>query len=321
MKALRIQNNQLNLAEVPLPESEGEALVRVIKSGVCGTDLELVKGYSNFNGTPGHEFVGAVEIADQNPDLIGKRVVGEINAGCGTCERCNAGDPRHCPNRTVLGIVGRDGAHAEYLKLPAANLFEVPDNISDASAVFVEPLAAAVGITERVEIKEDDKIAVIGDGKLGILSARALAAIGSKNVVLFGKTSSKLALASGGSFETFEIQTAQKMQFGFDVVVEASGSESGFETALQIVKPRGTIVLKSTYHGRAGWDASRVVVNEVTVVGSRCGRFAPALKLLASNQIRVDDLISDEFKLSDGVRAFERAESKGVLKVLISMEK
>jgi threonine dehydrogenase-like Zn-dependent dehydrogenase len=321
MRALRIQNNQLNLGEVPLPESEGEALVRVIKSGVCGTDLELVKGYANFNGTPGHEFVGIVEIADQNPGLVGKRVVGEINAGCGTCELCKAGDPRHCPDRTVLGIVGRDGAHAEYLTLPAVNLLQVPDHISDESAVFVEPLAAAVGITERVDIKEDDKIAVVGDGKLGILSARALAAIGFKNVVLFGKTTSKLALASGGSFETFEFQTTQKMPFGFDVVVEASGSESGFETALQIVKPRGTIVLKSTYQGRAGWDASRVVVNEVTVAGSRCGRFAPALELLASNQIKVDDLISDEFKLSDGVKAFEKAGSRGVLKVLISMEK
>ena len=321
MKALRIQNNQLNLAEVPLPESEEEALVRVIKSGVCGTDLELVKGYSNFNGTPGHEFVGAVEIADQNPDLIGKRVVGEINAGCGTCERCNDGDPRHCPNRTVLGIVGRDGAHAEYLKLPALNLLEVSDNISDESAVFVEPLAAAVGIAERVEIKVDDKIAVVGDGKLGILSARALAAIGSKNIVLFGKHREKLALASCEPIDTVNIQTTRKLPSGFDVVVEASGSESGFETALQIVKPRGTIVLKSTYHGRAGWDASRVVVNEVAVVGSRCGRFVPVLELLASNQIRVDDLISDEFRLTDGVQAFEKAGSRGVLKVLISMEK
>jgi threonine dehydrogenase-like Zn-dependent dehydrogenase len=197
----------------------------------------------------------------------------------------------------------------------------VPDNISDASAVFVEPLAAAVGITERVAIKEEDKIAIVGDGKLGILSARALAAIGSKKVVLFGKNSSKLALAYGGSIDTVNIQTTRKLPSGFDVVVEASGSGSGFEMALQIVKPRGTIVLKSTYHGRAGWDASRVVVNEVAVVGSRCGRFAPALKLLASNQIRVDDLISDEFRLSNGVKAFEKAGSIGVLKVLISMKK
>jgi threonine dehydrogenase-like Zn-dependent dehydrogenase len=279
-----------------------------------------VKGYSNFSGTPGHEFVGVVETATEKPELIGRRVVGEINAGCGFCELCIAGDSRHCPNRTVLGIVGRDGAHAEYVKLPAMNLLAVPDNITNEAAVFVEPLAAAVGIMERVQIRDEDKVAVIGDGKLGILAARALAASRSNGVVLFGKDSDKLALASRGSFETVNIQSTSSLPTHFDVVVEASGSESGFETALQIVKPRGTIVLKSTYHGRAGWDASRVVVNEVAVVGSRCGRFAPALELLASNQIRVDDLISDEFRLSDGVRAFERAGAKGVLKVLIGME-
>jgi threonine dehydrogenase-like Zn-dependent dehydrogenase len=320
MKALRIQNNQLMVADVPMPETDGEALVRVIKSGICGTDLELVKGYSNFSGTPGHEFVGVVESADLKPKLIGKRVVGEINAGCGVCALCIASDPRHCPKRTVLGIVGRDGAHAEYLKLPAVNLLGVPDNISDESAVFVEPLAAAVGIMERAHINNEAKIAVVGDGKLGILSARALAASRSNGVVLFGKNSDKLALASSGSFETINIQTVSNLPTQFDVVVEASGSESGFETALQIVKPRGTIVLKSTYHGRAGWDASRVVVNEIEVVGSRCGRFAPALDLLASNQIRVEDLISDEFRLTNGVQAFERAGAKGVLKVLIGME-
>ena len=320
MKALWIDGGELQLAEVSTPVADGEAVVRVIKSGICGTDLELVKGYSGFQGTPGHEFVGVVESATESPVLLGKRVVGEINAGCGVCELCKAGDSRHCPTRTVLGIVGRGGAHAEFLKLPSRNLFEVPENISDESAVFTEPLAAAVGITERVEFDADDKVAVIGDGKLGILCARALrATTPAKSVTLIGKHTEKLKLA-GNDVETLQVDESVGMKNAFDVIVEASGSESGFASALDLVKPRGLIVLKSTFHGLPTWEASRVVVDEITVVGSRCGRFAPALDLLSSNQIRVDDLISEEFSLTDGVAAFERAGTRGVLKVLLSMD-
>ena len=320
MKALRIDRGNLQLSDVPLPAADGEAVVRVIKSGICGTDLELVKGYSGFTGTPGHEFVGIVESAPDSPGLDAKRVVGEINAGCGECELCRSGDPRHCPGRTVLGIVGRDGAHAEYLKLPSRNLFEVPENVSDDAAVFTEPLAAAVGITERVDINTDDKVAVIGDGKLGILSARALrATTDAKSVTLIGKYDEKLKLAGKDGIETLMADQAGQMNGFFDVVVEASGSETGFASALDLVKPRGTIVLKSTFHGTPTWEASRVVVDEISVVGSRCGRFAPALALLSSNQISVEDLISEEFSLTNGVAAFERAGTKGVLKVLLSM--
>jgi len=319
MKALRIDDGSLRLSDVPHPAADGEAVVRVLKSGICGTDLELVKGYSGFSGTPGHEFVGVVESAEAN-ELIGKRVVGEINAGCGVCDLCVNGDPRHCSNRTVLGIVGRDGAHAEFLKLPARNLLEVPASISDETAVFTEPLAAAVGITERVEFKPDDKVAVIGDGKLGILCARTLkGTTDAESVTLIGRHPAKLSLVERDGIETAKADSIGNLKNAFDIVVEASGSESGFASALGLVKPRGTIVLKSTFHGLPTWEASRVVVDEITVVGSRCGRFAPALDLLSSNQIRIDDLISEEFSLTDGVAAFERAGTTGTLKVLLRM--
>ena len=321
MLALRISDKNLALKEVALPEKGSEALVRVLRSGICGTDIELVKGYSGFGGTLGHEFVGVVERSDEVPGLVGKRVVGEINAGCGTCGFCIAGDARHCPDRTVLGIVGRDGAHAEFLKLPAGNLLRVPSSISDESAVFVEPLAAALAITERVDIGSDRKVAVVGDGKLGILCARALAITCPTNdLTLFGKHADKLKLASKGKIEAQYVTNTTDFQRYFDIVVESSGSQNGFSTALEIVKPRGTIVLKSTYHGSANWDASRVVVNEVTVAGSRCGRFEPALQLLASNQIEVQDLISEEFSLANGVAAFERAGTRGVMKVMLRMD-
>ena len=321
MLALRINNQKLNLQNINRPEKSDEALIRVLRSGICGTDIELVKGYSGFSGTPGHEFVGIVDSSDDKPHLVGKRVVGEISAGCGTCELCMTGDPRHCPNRTVLGIVGRDGAHAEYLKLPTRNLLEVPQSISNESAVFVEPLAAAMAITERVDFGGGKKVAVIGDGKLGILCARALAASRSAgDLVLFGKHAEKMLLLTKSGIETKDVFTSTNFERQFDIVVEASGSQGGFATALEIIKPQGTIVLKSTYHGPANWDASRVVVNEVTVVGSRCGRFEPALRLLASNQIEVEDLISEEFSLSNGVAAFDRAGTRGVVKVMLRME-
>ena len=316
MKALRFTGGSLGVAEVDRPAAEGEALVRVTTSGICNTDIEIVRGYAGFEGTIGHEFVGIVEEGD--PGLVGKRVVGEINAGCGKCEKCVKGDPPHCPERTVLGIKGRDGAHAEFLKLPSRNLIVVPESVPDEQAVFVEPLAAALGITEQVEIGPDTSVGVVGDGKLGLLCAFALAQR-SKNVVIVGKHERKLEYAEDRDIEAVWLPTVGKFEPVFDVVVEASGSESGFATALDMVRPRGKIVLKSTFHGKPQWEAWRVVVDEITIVGSRCGRFEPALKLLEEGKVELDDLISAEFPLSKGVEAIAEAQKPGVMKVLLSM--
>jgi threonine dehydrogenase-like Zn-dependent dehydrogenase len=318
MKALRFENNKLYLAELEQPNREDEALVRVLKSGICNTDLEIVKGYANFRGTIGHEFVGVVEEAKNAEHLIGKRVVGEINAGCGVCDLCKKDDSRHCPNRTVLGIVGRDGAHAEFLNLPSRNLLEVPFDVSDEQAVFTEPLAAAFGITEQVEILHETRIAIIGDGKLGNLCAQSLA-LKSGNIFLIGKHKEKLSLVRNHNIESVLLEDAKKLAKDFDVVVEASGAESGFDLALDLLKPRGKLVLKSTFHGMAKWQAWRVVVDEITIVGSRCGRFAPALDLLKNKSVDVENLISEEFLLSDGLKAMRYAEQKGVMKVMLSV--
>ena len=317
MKALRFENNQLKLAEIEKPHSESEALIRVTKSGICNTDLEIVKGYAGFSGTIGHEFVGVVE-ASGDANLIGKRVVGEINAGCGECETCLKGDARHCPQRTVLGIIKRDGAHAEFLNLPTRNLLAVPAEVTDLQAVFVEPLAAAFGITEQVEILPETRVAVIGDGKLGNLCAQSMA-LKSENTFLIGKHADKLKLVAARNIQTVLLADASKLNGSLDVVVEASGSESGFAVALDLLKPRGKIVLKSTFQGRTNLEMWRVVVNEISVVGSRCGRFAPALELLKNRSVDVESLVSAELSLNDGVKAMTEAERKGVMKVILSM--
>ena len=317
MKALRFENNRLHLAEIPRPHVENETLVRVLKSGICNTDIEIVKGYAGFSGTIGHEFVGVVEASD-DAELIGKRVVGEINAGCGVCGRCRRNDARHCPQRTVLGIIGRDGAHAEFLNLPTRNLLEVPFEVSDLQAVFVEPLAAAFGITEQVEIFPETRVAVIGDGKLGNLCAQSLA-LKSENLFLIGKHRGKLDLVKGRNIETVLLENADKLNKSFDVVVEASGSESGFATALDLLKPRGKLVLKSTFSGKTNLEMWRVVVAEITIIGSRCGRFQPALDLLKHTSVDVESLISAELPLSDGVKALRKAEENGVMKVILSI--
>jgi threonine dehydrogenase-like Zn-dependent dehydrogenase len=316
MKALRVADKHVHLAEVPGPAANGEALVRVIKSGICNTDLEIARGYAGFNGTIGHEFVGVVEACRDAPVLDGTRVVGEINAGCGTCDLCLAGDPRHCPSRTVLGIHGRDGAHAEFLTLPTRNLIAVPESVSDNAAVFAEPLAAAYGISERVDIQPGTKVAVIGDGKLGLLSAMTMR-LRTDSVLLVGKHPEKMSIVDKLGVETMLLGKGKIPEKSFDVVIEASGSESGFATAMEMVKPRGSLVLKSTFHGTASWEASRVVVDEISIVGSRCGRLAPAVELLASKKVNVDELISDEYRLFDGVRALDEAAKHGVLKVLL----
>src|SRR5438309_1999271 len=332
MKALRYVNRELKIVEVPKPIGDGETVVRVTLSGICNTDLEIARGYAGFQGTIGHEFVGVIESASaarpsastpnaNKPSLTvglvpGQRVVGEINAGCGVCDLCHSVDPRHCPQRTVLGIVGRDGAHAEFLRLPMVNLLPVPDEIPDERAVFTEPLAAACGILERAEVSEDTGVAVIGDGKLGLLCAQVLAITGAA-VTLIGKHQNKLQIASRRGIETITVEQAKSRTRQFDLVVEASGSSSGFQLALDVLRPRGLLVLKSTFHGATEMNAARVVVDEISVVGSRCGRFAPALELLRSNRIDVESLISEEFGLADGVRAMERAAESDVRRVVV----
>lgn len=319
MKALRFVGKRLMIEEIAKPSVEGEAVVRVLKSGICNTDVEIVRGYAGFEGTIGHEFVGVCESAPDAPELVGKRVVGEINVGCGVCERCLSGDPRHCFARSVLGIKGRDGAHAEFLTLPARNLLEVPATVSDEQAIFTEPLAAAFGITEQIEVYDDTRIAVIGDGKLGLLCAMSLA-LKSKNVALVGKHEEKLSLAQRRNIEGILVQNiAPELHRSFDVVVEASGSESGFALGLDLLKPRGKMVLKSTFQGNTNLEMWRVVVDEITIVGSRCGKFAPALELLSGGKLDVESLITGEFSLTDGVRAMQRATEKGVLKVVLKM--
>jgi len=350
MLALRYENQKLSLADPAKPAADGEAIVRVTLSGICNTDLEIARGYAGFEGTLGHEFVGVIEELPTNvsearasagarqpgelslsttprglpalgPQLVelltrGQRVVGEINAGCGICDLCRAGDPRHCPARTVLGIVGRDGAHAEFLKLPVVNLIPVPDSISDEHAVFTEPLAAACGILDHVSLTKDTSVAVIGDGKLGLLCAQVLETTGAP-VTLIGKHQNKLQIAARRSVEILTLDRSRSEKGKFDVIVEASGSSSGFDLALDLVRPRGTVALKSTFHGKTDFDAARIVVNEIRVVGSRCGRFLPALELLEQHKVDVGSLISERFALSDGVRAMQRAGDEGVLKVLL----
>ena len=315
MLALRVEKKSVSVKNVEKPDGADEALVRVLLSGICNTDLEIARGYAGFKGTIGHEFVGVVE-ESTNGALVGSRVVGEINAGCGKCDLCRAGDSRHCARRTVLGIVGRDGAHAEFLQLPVENLLRVPKNVPDEHAVFTEPLAAACGILERVSISKTDRVAVIGDGKLGLLCAQVLALTGA-SLLLIGKHSSKLRIAERRGIETATPKQAAKRKRQLDVVVEASGAATGFGLALDLLRPKGQLVLKSTFHGKTELDAARIVVDEISIVGSRCGRFTPALDLLKKSAIDVDSLISEEYPLSNGVHAMRRASARGVLKVLL----
>ena len=292
----------------------GEALVRVRLAGVCNTDLELARGYMSFRGVPGHEFVGEVVQCDSAPEWIGRRVVGEINAACGNCETCRAGRPTHCPHRTTLGIAGRDGAFAEYLCLPVANLHCVPETVPDEMAVFVEPLAAACEITQAVYVRPTDRVVVLGDGKLGLLCAEVLQLTGCDLLVIGHHEESLGILAKRGIQTT---RTADIPLSAYDVVVEATGTPQGFATARRLVRPRGTIVLKSTYHGMVDADLTSVVVDEVMLAGSRCGPFEPALRLMAQNLVEVTSLIQGRFRLSEGLAAFERAGQRGVLKILI----
>jgi threonine dehydrogenase-like Zn-dependent dehydrogenase len=315
MRAL-VFDGQLKLEDRPKPRFTGEeCLVRVLKAGICNTDLEITRGYFGFNGVLGHEFVGVVE-ASLESTLIGKRVVGEINAACQQCEYCAQNLQRHCPNRTVLGILKRDGAFREYLTLPQQNLHLVPDNVSDQEAVFTEPIAAACEIVDQVEIGPSHSVVILGDGKLGLLISMVLSKTGC-SLTLVGKHANKMNLLSDYPIRQIPLDSAQSLPKVFDVVVEATGSACGWELALRLVKPRGTLVLKSTFHGHLAFNPAPIVVDEITVIGSRCGRFEPALRLLEQKEIHPTRLLYKTLPLDRGLEAFEMAQMPGVLKVLL----
>lgn len=315
MKAILVSDGLVTVEDnYPKPKPEvNQALIRVTMAGVCSTDLEIVKGYANFNGIIGHEFVGVVEEAPEI-EWVGKRVVGSINLGCDNCEVCWGDGPEHCPHRTVLGIIGHNGAFAEYLTLPMRNLVRVPDHVPDEQAVFTEPLAAALQIGEQLIVPPSSKVAVIGPGRLGLLIGQVLALSGT-DITMIGRSQESLELPV-----KLGLQSGVKGDFAvnsFDIVIEVTGNDQGFAYALELLRPLGSLVLKSTYAGSAYVDLSKIVVDEITVVGSRCGPFEPALRLLASNHIDVNSMIDARYSLSDGVRAIEHSAKSGVRKVLL----
>lgn len=298
---------------LPRPR-RGFARIRMLAAGICSTDLELQRGYYAFAGTPGHEFAGEVTEAEDKT-WIGKRVAGEINLACGKCAWCKRGLGRHCPTRTVLGIVKHPGAFREYLTLPVVNLREAPQALSTEQAVFIEPVAAACEILDQVAIPEGTNVAVLGDGKLGLLIAQVLAAHGAK-VHLLGRHKDKMKLVVRPGI-TGELTGKKLPHAAYRFVVDATGSAEGLRASIAMCEPRGTVVMKSTVHGLVKIDTAPAIVNEITLVGSRCGRFEPAMELLASGRVRVDNLISDRFPLDRAPQAFKRAATSGVLKVLI----
>ena len=292
---------------------DGEVIVRVARAGVCETDLQLIKGYMGFRGVLGHEFVG---VAESGP-MKGRRVVGEINCACWRCDTCRRGLPTHCPNRTVLGILNHDGAFADLIAVPQRNLHVVPDTLSDDVAVFTEPVAAAFQIPAQIAIGAQDRIVVLGDGRLGNLCAQVLARISSR-VLAVGKHPEKLAVLKAMGIATALLSDPIDER-GFDVVVDGTGSETGLPTALKLVRPRGTIVLKTTVAGQQTLAWAPFVIDEVTLVGSRCGPFDRALEALEHGHVKVGPLVSDRYDLSKGIEAFARAQTKGVLKVLLDV--
>jgi threonine dehydrogenase-like Zn-dependent dehydrogenase len=317
MKAIWLEERELSVREVSRPVvPAGEGLVRVRLAGICATDLELVKGYYPYTGILGHEFVGEIVEAAGAPGRAGERVVGEINAVCRQCETCKRGDVTHCENRTVLGIVNRHGCFAQYLTLPLENLHRVPENVPDEQAVFTEPLAAALEIQQQVKIGANDRVLVVGAGRLGQMIAQTLALTGCDLSVAARHPSQRRVLAARGIRWVGEDQIKPRAA---DIVVEATGSAGGFETARRAVRPRGILVLKSTYEGQITLDFSSIVVDEVTLVGSRCGPFDRALELLVDGRVDPAVLINDRFPLAMGLEAMRRAAEPGVMKVLLEV--
>jgi len=328
MQALQWDGSELRIrSDYPLPGSRNDdggsrlvsendadqtALVKVHLAGICSTDLQILKGYMGFNGVPGHEFVGSV--VDGPQEWLGKRVVGEINFGCGECESCRRGLARHCPKRRVMGIVNADGAFAEYVAVPVANLHAVPGTIADEEAVFTEPLAAAFEILTQIRINPGDDILVLGDGKLGNLCAQVLRLTGAK-VTALGKHADKLAAIKRAGVRTIQLNDWRPRLF--DIVVEASGASSGLALALSAVRPRGTLILKSTIAGNHQVSLAPIVIHEISVIGSRCGPFPEALDALAAKRVTVAPLIEEIYSLKEGVAAVERAARTGARKILL----
>lgn len=317
MRAIVLEQQQVLVRDDhPLPKlADDEVLVRVVRAGVCETDLQLIRGYMGFRGVLGHEFVG---FAESGP-FAGQRVVGEINCSCWRCETCLSGRPTHCPHRSVIGILNHDGAFADFVAVPQRNLHVVPDSVSTDVAVFTEPLAAAFQIPAQLPIRREDRVIVLGDGRLGNLCAQVLARL-SDRVLVIGKHVEKLAILRQLRLETCLLESRPRERLA-DIVVDCTGSESGLPTALQLVRPRGTIVLKTTVAGTQTLAWAPIVIDEVAIVGSRCGPFDRALIALERGEVQVQPLVSDRFKLPDGLAALQRAQSKDVLKVLLDVER
>lgn len=319
MRALWFEQGQASLKELPDPQpGPGEALLRPLLVGICGTDLELLAGYYGFAGVPGHEVVARVEAAPGRPDLLGARVVVDINQGCGRCPRCLAGDPRHCPARRTLGIHAWPGALAELMTAPLGNLHLAPDSVSDEQAVLAEPLAAALEIAQQVHLRAEMKLAVLGDGRLGLLIALALRHY-VPGLVLVGRHPEKLALAQAQGVAVclagaLELAAARE---SFDLVVEATGRPAGLEHALALVRSEGTVALKTTSHLPVPLDMSRVVVREITLVGSRCGNLQLALHFMAAGLLETGPLLAGRYGLSQFAQALNQAKAPGALKVLV----
>lgn len=318
MKAVIFNGNSVSLKEVPLPDpTPNETVIRVSKAGICNTDLEITRGYmKGFNGILGHEFIGT--IADTSLSAsANNRVTAEINCGCGHCSLCKIGDERHCAARTVFGIAGRDGAFAEYISVPTRNIHQIPDPISDDNALFIEPLAAALEILEQIQITSDQRVLIIGDGKLAQLIAHVIVSTGCELYVV-GKHPEKLDYLCNLPLSTLltkELDCAGM----FDIVAEASGSPDGFTAAVSKVRPRGTIILKSTYAQPLTWNPAALVINEITLIGSRCGRFEPAIKFLTEKKPDFSYLIEQHYPINDAIQAFDHAGKKGASKIIIDM--
>jgi threonine dehydrogenase-like Zn-dependent dehydrogenase len=315
MKAVTLKGKSIRVEDKPAPiPSKEEALIKVIKAGICNTDLELVKGYMDFEGILGHEFVGRV-VESSEKEWVGKRVVGEINIPCGQCRVCLRGDPKHCPSRKVLGIQQKDGVFAEFVTLPLENLHVLPSNISDVEAVFIEPLAAAIAIFDHICPDRNYDVLILGDGKLGLLAAQVLQTR-TPNVFCVGHHPRKLALMVKKGIYT--AHDAHEWDRKFDFVIEATGNPKGIEEALCFIKPKGKIVSKSTFHGLANIDISALVVNEIQWVGSRCGSFAKALEFIKKESIELEEMVDTDFPLENAQKAFERARDPEVIKVLLT---
>lgn len=317
MKALVFDNELKYVENYPNPvPQKGEVLIKVTHAGICNTDVEITKGYMGFKGICGHEFLGIVEeVNAEDKSLLGKRVTGEINLGCNNCPDCFNNMQRHCQNRQTFGILKKDGAFAEYVTLPIENVVEIPATISDEDAILIEPLAAALEILEQVHIKPADKVAILGDGKLGLLISLVLSTT-QADVVTIGKHENKLDILNKQGIKTKFLKDTNEMKY-YDIVVDATGSVDGFEKAISLVKPRGIFVLKSTVAAEKPLNLAPVVIDEITIVGSRCGQFRPALRLLEKKVLDLKPLLSKTFDFTNAKEAFEYAQEKGVLKVVM----